>query len=125
MEADKIKKIRHFLDRGISALLNLLVSIVNLVITAFMLFGSLAAIILLYKMFPLTGLIVLKPMLVVFGILLKLFYVVLMLLLVLGIIYFYTEIEEFIQKMHKKRKNNREKFMNEVVAKLKRGAKNK
>ncbi len=125
MEADKLEKVKGIIGQIISWGFNFIVSIVNILITFVILFGALASTVLLYKMFPDTALIYLKPMILILSLFMKIFYVSLFILATLGACYLVFEVMGCFKRMDKKRDIERKKFLDDVVKKITREMKNK
>lgn len=127
MEADKLEKIKESIGNIFHSFFVLLGTIINIFITVFIMFGAAAGIILLYKMFPETALILMKPLLVVSLVIIKIIQITIAVLFLLSIIYLVMYVIHFFdeqqKRLNKKRELDRKKFMDEVVRRLNKGNK--
>lgn len=125
MEGVKLKKIRGCVVKTVSSSFDLLVTLTNVCIRIFIIFGSVAAILLLYKMFPDLALTILKPMSTIFSLIIKIVKVVAVFLGVSLYAYIIISLTEYFDKLKKEREAKKKKFMDDLVKKLKREIKNK
>lgn len=125
MEVDKLERFRKSMEVAISATWKLFVALFNICIVAFLLFGGAAAIILLSKMFPETALTLTEPMKVVALFMYKMLKIVLITLFIFVAIWDVSYIIEMLKNSGDERKKrwqeDRKKFMDEVIVKVKRG----
>lgn len=118
MGVDKLEKIRGSVVKSIFAVFRFIVIVINLLITFFMLLGALASGVLLYKLFPETALIFLKPLILVLDLFTTLIQASVVLLTFLGVCYLFLILESHFKKLKKKREMERKKFLDEVVGKI-------
>ena len=123
MEADKLDTIIKSIGNTIRISFGLLVTLINIFITVFFMFGAAAAIILLFKMFPETSLILIKPLLVVSLVIFKIFKIVFWILYFLivgyGVMYFFRLFDGLFSRQKKRMEKKNKKFMDDLVKKLK------
>lgn len=124
MGDDKLDKIKKSLGNIFSLLFRLLVTLCNIFITIFLIFGAAAAIILLYKMFPETSVILLKPLLVVSLVIFKIIKIVFIIFYFLGIgylvCYLYGLLDKLFSRQKKRMIKRKNKFIDDLVKKLKK-----
>lgn len=125
MNDKKLIRIKESIKTTIHIFFQLLVTLVDICVTVFIIFGALAAIIILYKMFPNVALTLMEPMVVVFSFILRIFqiFVVILYLFLFG--YLVIIIGEIFEEKRKKREKQKQKFMDDLVKKLKREIKGK
>lgn len=123
MEADKLDTIIKSVGNTVRISFGLLVTLINIFITVFFMFGAAAAIILLFKMFPETSLILMKPLLVVSLVIFKIFKIVFLILYFLivgyGVMYFFRLFDGLFSRQKKRMEKKKKKFMDDLVKKLK------
>ena len=82
-------------------------------------FGSLASILLLYKMFPDTALILYEPFLLVFNIVFMLIKIAGAFIFLFLVAYFIISVVDLFEDIKKDNEVKRKKFIDEIVNKLK------
>lgn len=105
----------------------LVIEFINIIITMTLLIGAITGILLLYLLFPEIGIAILYPLTTILGIMIQFIFVFiyagLISLFVYVCIQLYSEIETLIKKnkkdRNKKYEKNKEKFINDIVKKLK------
>lgn len=120
MDYKKLEKAKESIQKLILGFFQLLVVIVDICITIFLVVGSAAAIIILCKMFPDTALIFMNPLISVFSFILKIFYMIVIILILLLYGYINIAAVELTRKIIGKREKERKRFLDNVVKKLKK-----
>lgn len=120
-----MENIREIIEKSISTVLDFIIFGFNVLLTFFMVLGSIASMVLLYKMFPDTALIFLKPMFLVLDFFTTFLQASLILLFILGLGYLWILIGDYGKRIHKRREIDRKKFLDEVVRKINKGRKSK
>lgn len=120
-----MEKIEKSIVDLIGFMFNFVIAIFELVITVIIAFGAIAAFFLLYKMFPDTALLLFDPMFLILGILSKILWAGAITVLILFVILVIVLVAQLIDEREKKMKIRRNKFIDEIVEKLKKGNKKK
>lgn len=123
------KKLKKSIKEIISFLFNLLVGIVNVAVTVILIFGAMASLVLLYKLFPETALTILKPLFtlsVMFLTIIKfLIYLLLTWMFIYVIFLIYGLMKKTIRELNIQKEIKREKFLNDLAKKLNKKGKKK
>jgi uncharacterized membrane protein YuzA (DUF378 family) len=123
MDGDKLRGVMRSIEKSFISIFHIGVGIINVGITAFLIFGAFASILLLQNMFPDVYLILYKPMVIIFRLLFQMLKAVYFFLLGLAALYLIITIKDIFNKQIKKREKEREldrkKFMDQVVKRLK------
>ncbi len=125
----KEKQILRTIGKSVGISFELLISFINALITFTLLSGSVAAITLLYKLYPeifITSLLVLLPLITILWKIIIILLWIFTILVLAYIIYFsIITMNNILKKSKKKREQRREIFLNDLVDKLKKKLKKK
>lgn len=120
MEIKRIEKFKEYCEVSMKFLWELTIGLVDVGFKVIFSFGSIAAIIILLKMYPGVGVTIAKPMFTIMKIMLKVFGAIAYVFLLFALIHLILHIYEFGKKLEKERAKKRAKFLDEVVNKLKK-----
>ena len=115
-----IVRLQNMVKGAIKGLIDILLIIIRIMFGIIVLMGSFAALILLYKMYPDTGMILIEPLIDIFIFVIKIIKIIAFFIIILSIIYLITLFKQIFNESDKKREIKREEFLNKLACKLKR-----